>query len=84
MADNLNDLNRVVVVNKNLNDGNRAYFGGVSTDTLNTVTLADLKIRGATSDNLNTAWSQVLTILGFTVGTMQDKQKAFWKAGGFA
>ena len=82
MASNLNDLNKGVVATRNLNDGNRAYFGGVSTGTLNTVTLTDLKSRGATSDNLNTAWGQVLTLLGYVTGTLQDRQKAFWGAGG--
>jgi len=86
MAQNLNDLEKVVVKPPNLTDSEYSYFSNADTarlQTLNGATLKTLIGAGATSNNLNTAWSQVLTLLGYVTGTMQDKQKAFWAAGGF-
>jgi hypothetical protein len=85
MAANLNDLIKGVVGGPNLNDGMGAYFGVQPGITLNGAILKDLQGRGATSDVVNTAWTQYFAISWpLLVGTLQDKQKEFWKSGGFA
>ena len=81
MVANLSDLNKAVVTSSdgNLNDGNHAYFGGVSPNTLNTVMLASLKGNSSyTGNNLNTAWAVYFAEFAPGLqGTLQDKQKEF-------
>ena len=87
MADNLNDFIKAVVQpdpDGNMQDGMRDYFGVSAGITLNGAILKALQGRGATSDNLGVAWSQYLAIdFPALEGTLQDRQKAFWQAGGF-
>ena len=85
---NLNDLIKGVVQadpNGNMQDGMRDYFGVQAGITLNGAILKTLVGRGATSDDLGTAWRQYFDLSWpLLVGTLQDKQKEFWKQGGFA
>lgn len=82
---NLNDAIKAVVGGPNMNDGMVEYFGAQVGITLNGAILKTLVGLGATSANVNSAWLQYFALSWpDLVGTLQDKQLAFWVAGGFA
>ncbi len=90
MAANLNDLIKAVTATPigmtNMQDGMRDYFGASAEGiSLNLAIIKSLRGRGATSTIASTCWLQYFNLSWpDLVGTIQDKQKEFWKQGGFA
>ena len=67
-----------------LSDRLRAYYlaGGATAGALNDLEQQFLIAQGGTLNTLFDLWNEVLTAAGYTVGTTQEKQHAFWDAGG--
>ena len=75
----------VVTEGPTTNDGLMAWFaaqGAVGT-TLQDLERDFLLAQAGTTDGTNNdLWMQYLTELGYTTGTLNDRQLAFWRAGG--